>query len=94
MQRATVIGDPYYELNWLHNNSWWTENDWVYTKTFTASAASLGKQTTSILVLDGVKMNAEVSINGKREYFHVKYVQFKVPTIHVLLQRATDTLSV
>lgn len=67
LQNAGLIGDPLYELNWL-NSSLWDQNEWTYststalptaTRTRLASAAS-----TMLLVFDGVKMGAQVSVNG------------------------------
>ena len=35
LQKARIIGDPYYELNWIHNSSVWNNHTWVYRRNFT-----------------------------------------------------------
>ena len=62
LQRAGVIGDPLYELNWL-NSSIWDATVWEYSLSFTATAAQLAA-TETLLVFDGIKMGANVTLNG------------------------------
>eukprot|EP01051_Picozoa_sp_SAG22_P022558 SAG22_NODE_5447_length_1012_cov_1.972618_1_plen_243_part_10 len=63
LERAGLIGDPLYELNWL-NSSLWDQNTWTYTTEFNPPAASAATST-SLLVMDGVKMGARVLVDGK-----------------------------
>ena len=59
LQAAGLIGDPLYELNFL-NASIWNNNTWTYKTSFTTTGAG-----THLLVFDGIKMGARVSVNGK-----------------------------
>jgi hypothetical protein len=61
LERAGMIGDPLYELNWL-NSSVWDASTWTYTTAFAAPGAG----GTSLLVFDGVKMGARVLVDGKQ----------------------------
>ena len=62
LQLAAIIGDPLYELNWL-NSSIWDATTWTYSLNFTATAQQLGSAE-SLLVFDGIKMGATISLNG------------------------------
>ena len=69
LHNAGLIGNPLYELNWLNTSLW--NRDWTYSKTFTIEEGMLGVldgQTDgaqdALLVLDGVKMGATVTLNG------------------------------
>ena len=68
LQRAGVIGDPNYELNWLSDSPLWFGAVWTYSKTVAFSAAQVAAieagASDTLLVLDGVKMAATVSLNG------------------------------
>lgn len=64
LEAASVIGDPLYERNW--KSAIWDEGNWSYVLTFDRSAAfpptaGLGAV---LLVFDGIKMGAHVSLNG------------------------------
>lgn len=70
LQLSGQMGDPIYSQNWLE---WqyagraapmWDEQNWTYTKTFDADAALLVAGTTVALTFDGVKMAADVVLNG------------------------------
>lgn len=61
LEAAGLIGDPLYELNW-QNASLWDSHVWTYATTFTLTPAAAAS--TLLLVLDGVKMSAHVSLNG------------------------------
>jgi hypothetical protein len=67
LQNAGLIGDPLYELNWL-NSSIWDQNEWTYSKSTTLPAATRTRlasaASTMLLVFDGVKMGAKISVNG------------------------------
>ncbi|CAK0819957.1 unnamed protein product [Prorocentrum cordatum] len=56
LHAADMIGNPLYELNWL-NSSLWDDNVWTYSTSFEAMP-------NAVLVFDGVKMGAEVKVNG------------------------------
>eukprot|EP00055_Hartaetosiga_balthica_P010760 m.47003 g.47003 ORF g.47003 m.47003 type:complete len:1028 (-) comp7303_c0_seq1:128-3211(-) len=71
LETAHIIGNPYYELNFL-NFSIWNNHVWNYTKTF--HHATLPGQS-SLLVFDGVKMGARVYLNGN--YVNLIVDQFK-----------------
>jgi len=66
---AGVIATPLYELN-FKNASIWDNNTWTYTKTFTATPAMLAAMnpatpsTDVLFVFDGIKMGANISLNG------------------------------
>lgn len=68
LQNAGMIGDPLYELN-FKNASLWDTNVWTYTTTVTMDAsrlaAALAAGSAHVLVFDGVKMGASVTLNGK-----------------------------
>ena len=64
LEAASVIGDPLYERNW--KNAIWDLENWTYALTFDRSAAFPPASGLSalLLVLDGVKMGAHVTLNG------------------------------
>ena len=70
LQRAGLVGDPLFEDNFLNGSRTWHLPHWDYTKKFQLdgallqSGAAAGART--VLVLDGVKMGAEISLNGHR----------------------------
>jgi hypothetical protein len=57
LQQAGRIADPLHELNFLNSSEW--SKDWTYHREFTLTDA------TSLLVFDGIKMEATVSVDGK-----------------------------
>ena len=68
LQRAGLIGDPLAELNFLNESAAWTANTWSYRTSFSADAAAgaaaAGGDDAYLLVFDGVKMGADVRVNG------------------------------
>ena len=67
LQRAGVIGDPNYETNWMDESSiWW--RPYNLSKTFTLSQAALEAVESGaselLIVFDGIKMAATISVNG------------------------------
>jgi beta-mannosidase len=84
LQRAGVIADPWYELNWLDNRTLWAPNatQWVYSTPVTLPPPGAPAGSSLLLVLEGVKMGARVSLNGvplgNVTNQHVRYV-FPVP---------------
>ena len=78
MQRAGRVGDPYWNTTWRDPDfiTAWNKGTWRYTKSFAtpapalapASADSRADSSTAgsyLLVLDGVRMGAMVSLNGQ-----------------------------
>ena len=67
LQRANVTGDPWMELNWIDNSHLWTGNNgaWTVSRNFSISSAAAANST-FLLVFDGVKMGAHISLNGIR----------------------------
>jgi len=70
LQRAGVIGDPFYELGWLNTTTpghqgapLWDSGIWNYSLTFPLTL-SYPAGTTFYLVFDGVKMAADIMLNG------------------------------
>ena len=70
LQLGGVMGDPLYDQNWL---TWqydgkaaplWDAQNWTYMKTFDTDAALLRAGTGVALTFDGVKMAADVVLNG------------------------------
>jgi beta-galactosidase/beta-glucuronidase len=70
LQLAGVMGDPIYDQNWLtwlydkESAPLWDNSNFTYTKTFDADTALLVAGTVAQLTFDGVKMAADVSLNG------------------------------
>ena len=65
LQRAGVIGDPYYERTWIENRTLWdvTARAWTFTSPPLQLPAATANAT-RLLVLDGVKMGARISFGG------------------------------
>lgn len=59
LQLGGIIGDPLYESN--YEGTVWDTGNWTYSLTFTAETAGTATQ---MLVFDGVKMIADVTLNG------------------------------
>lgn len=65
LQKAGLIGDPLFEVNFL-NSSLWHGRTWTYRTTFDAAKLSaVAGSTDVLLVLDGVKMGARVFLNNQ-----------------------------
>jgi hypothetical protein len=66
LQRGGVIGDPLYELTWQQQGPLLDERNWTYTTVFATPAGWLAGPATPtvLLVLDGVKMAADIALNG------------------------------
>ena len=64
LEAASVVGDPLYERNW--KSAIWDLENWTYTLTFDLSAAfsPAGSLSAVLLVFDGIKMGAHVTLNG------------------------------
>jgi len=59
-----IIPDPLFELNWLQNSSLWATNTFNYSTSFELSAAQAATPGT-LLVFNGIKMGANIYLNGK-----------------------------
>ena len=86
LQRAGVVGDPWFELNWLDNRTLWSPNStaWLFsTANVTLPPPGAPQGSALLLVFEGIKMGARVSINGvplgNATNQHVRYV-FPVPS--------------
>lgn len=65
LQRAAVIGDPWYELNFLDNRTLWDgSTHWAYATNVTLPPPGSPPGSTLLLVFEGIKMGARVSFNG------------------------------
>ena len=68
LENAGLIGDPLSELNFLNESAAWTARKWSYLTNFTttaAAAAAAAGGDVYMVVFDGVKMGATISVNGQ-----------------------------
>lgn len=69
LQASNIIGDPLYELNWFPEGTSaapiWDASRWNYTVTFDAAPSILSSAKEAWLVFDGVKMAADIVLNGR-----------------------------
>lgn len=65
LQAAKMIGDPLYELNFL-NASIWDANVWNFTTAFSVPGGQLRDGEDMLLVFDGIKMGADIYLNGQK----------------------------
>jgi len=63
LQNSGMMGDPWYEMNWMENSHLWNGENrvWNYSRKFTVDTH---KKSSYRLVFDGVKMSASISLNG------------------------------
>jgi hypothetical protein len=68
LQNHGLVGDPYFEIN-FRNVTLWHNLSWTYSTTFTVDASQQAAVADSggqhVLVFDGIKMGAVISLNGK-----------------------------
>jgi hypothetical protein len=66
LQRAGIVGDPYFDTNWTEPRfvEAWNSGIWTYTKTFERPQTAGDAGGSVLLVLDGVRMGAMVFVNG------------------------------
>ena len=66
LETAGLVGDPLVELNFLNESAAWTNHTWTYRTEFTTAdaAAAAAAGDAYMLVFDGVKMGADVKVNG------------------------------
>lgn len=105
LQVNKIIGDPWYELGFLNTTTpgaqgspIWDTGNWTYTTTFAASTeiqSILNSGGTSMLVFDGVKMAATVSLNGKiLGIVNDQFLRFTFPLNSKLLLPTNNLLTV
>ena len=66
LQRAGVVGDPWFELTWLDNRTLWdtSARAWNFSTSVTLPPPGAAPGAALSLVFEGIKMGARVSING------------------------------
>ena len=66
LQRAGVIADPYFNNSYLNYSTFWNSAriSWRYEKQFECWSSEM-MSTTTLLIFDGVKMPARVTLNGQ-----------------------------
>lgn len=94
LQTAGLIGDPLYELN-FKDASLWHNYTWTYSTSFQVTDPAAQRAPQTLIVFDGVKMGATVTLNGQAlgtvvDQF-LRYV-YAVPTSSLV--SGTNTLSV
>jgi len=62
MFNNAIINDPLYNTTWSSESYLWNDYDWVYQTTFNYSIAPNAQEV--VLVFDGVKMGANITVNG------------------------------
>lgn len=89
LQRAKRVQDPYYNVTWRDPAfiSAWHDGTWTYSKTFPTTSAMLAPAAAeTLLVMDGVRMGATVTLNG-----HVlgnitdQFLRYEYPVCKLLL---------
>ena len=97
LHAAGQIGDPLYELNWK-NSSIWNDYTWTYTTSFSMTKEQLAdpRVAEQILVFDGIKMGAHISVNGEAVGTAVdQFLRYEFPLKSTgLLRAGANTISV
>ena len=81
LYNGRLIPEPMFDLNWLHNRSVWNDHTWLYTRNYSLSQLQYSALTNSSssrdvsLVLDGIKMGANILLNDVLVY--TALVQFE-----------------
>lgn len=80
LQTAGVIGDPLFDVN-FRNASAWAGKTWTYSTTFaTPEDLTSDPGDSVLLVFDGIKMGAEIRVNGKLVATAVdQFLRYSVP---------------
>jgi len=65
LQNAGLVGDPLYEIN-FKNATLWDSLSWTYTTSFDLTESQVSQSSTmaTLLVFDGIKMGANIKVNG------------------------------
>ena len=87
--QAKLINEPYYELN-FKNSSIWNDNIWTYTTTFQTQA----NNENTLLIFDGIKMGATISINGQKLGTAVDQFSRWEYDVTAFLKSTTNTLEI
>lgn len=83
-----VIGNPLYELN-FKNSSLWMEN-WSYSVRFELDPAFTGADGDTLLVFEGIKMGATITLNGRViGSTDNQFTRYTFPIAERLLDRAS-----
>lgn len=90
LELAGVIGDPLYELNF--KTPVWDHGNWTYTLNFTAEDTSAAH---SWLVFQGIKMVADISLNGQAVGFAAdQFLRYAFDVTGIVKLGAGNTLTV
>ena len=65
LHAAGAIANPFFETTWK-NSSLWKGNLWTYSTHFASPATAAAPTSTLLLVFDGIKMGAEITLNGQK----------------------------
>lgn len=94
LQRAGIIGDPLFGVN-FKNASKWAGARWEYTKSFPHPFAGTSEASEVLLVFDGIKMGATISLNGQfLGNATNQFVRYTFPVGSLLKDGADNVLSV
>jgi hypothetical protein len=101
IQRAGLMGDALYALNWIDHALLWDNDTWTYARTFDvegSGAFSLGQAAEVLLVFDSVKLAADITLNGQPvavgpDAPRNQFRRFTYP-VKALLQDRNNTLRV
>jgi beta-mannosidase len=92
LARAGVIGDPVFDVNWRDQSGVWArEGGWSFTRAFDYSRSA--SSSSVLLVLDGVKMAADVYLNGVRvskDGLADQHLRYEFPVTSVLRPTANN----
>lgn len=88
LQRGNIIGDPWFESNFLDNRTLYSNNlSWTYQTSVILPPPNTAVGATLLLVFEGIKMGARVSFNGVAlgnvSNQHVRYI-FPIPSLSVV----------
>lgn len=64
LQFAGVISDPWLDLTWLDNATMWDQYTWTFSRAFNVPAGLMTTAADVFLVVEGVKMTANATLNG------------------------------
>jgi hypothetical protein len=90
VQRAGVVPEPLFDLNF--KSTVWDSCSWTLSRTFPWNTSAVGTGDTTMLVFDGVKMAADVSLNN--QVIASIADQFLRVTVPLSNLEASNTLSV
>jgi len=98
LHEAGIIGDPLFEMNFLNGTATWNLPRWTYSTSFTLDhdvAARRGAGETALLVFDGVKMGAEIYLNGAHLGTATdQFLRYTFPVAASALSATTNNLTV